>query len=163
MLSLAVLLGTVACGGHDSAANCGTSHLRWRLTRLTDKRPGAPAAMLTARNTGSQACALDGVPELDAQVGKAQGTTSKPKKGKAHRVVLDSGRTIDFPVFYDPHLAPDGYCFITADLDPSLYVTPPHPARHDYGASTQLTDAKGHHLKAQICEDTIQIGPPQPR
>ena len=163
LLSLAVLLGAVAYGDHDGVAGCGTPHLRWKLTRLTDKERGAPAAMLSARNTGSQPCAFDGYPELDAQVGKAQGTTSKPKKAKTARVVLNPGRTVDFPVFYDPHRVPDGYCFITGDLNPSLYVTPPHPAKHDYGTSTQLTDAKGHHLDAQICGDTIEIGPPQQR
>ncbi|MEU5535814.1 DUF4232 domain-containing protein [Streptomyces sp. NPDC020362] len=160
---MAVLLGTVACGDHNSAAACGTPHLRWKLTRVTGKERGAPAATLSARNTGSQPCAFDGYPELDAQVGKAQGTTSKPKKAKAARVVLNPGRTIDFPVFYNPYGLPDGYCFITGDLTPSLYVTPPHPAPHDYGTSTYLTDAKGHHLNAQICEDTIEIGPPHQR
>lgn len=162
VLGLAMLLGTVACGDHNRVADCGTPHLSWKLTRTADKGRGAPAAVLSARNTGSQPCAFDGYPELEARVGKAQGTTSKPKKGKATRVVLNPDHTVGFPVFYHPDVARDGYCFITGDLHPSLYVSPPHPARHDYGTSTQLTDAKGHHLDAQICDDPIKIGPPQP-
>ncbi|MEU1012546.1 hypothetical protein [Streptomyces sp. NPDC005890] len=30
-------------------------------------------------------------------------------------------------------------------------MTPQHRAAHDYGSLVQLTDAQGHHVRAQVC------------
>ncbi|MGW4165078.1 DUF4232 domain-containing protein [Streptomyces sp. NPDC004788] len=161
VLGLALLTGAVACdGGREDAANCGTADLRWKATRTSGNGRDAPAAVLSATNKGARRCALDGYPELDAHVGKAQGTTAKPEPGKGapDRVVLEPGRTADFALFYDPYPR-KGYCFMDGFLDPSLYVIPPRPARGDYGTPTELTDAKGRQLPAQICGDDVLIGP----
>ncbi|MFI8827649.1 DUF4232 domain-containing protein [Streptomyces sp. NPDC053431] len=161
VLGLVVLSGAVACdGGREGAANCGTADLSWRVTRTSGDGRDAPAAVLSATNKGAARCALDGYPELNAHVGKAQGTTAKPRPGQgaAARVVLKPGGTVDFPLFYDPYPS-GGYCFMDGFLSPSLYVTPPHPAPGDTGAPTELTDAKGRPLPAQVCGDDVLIGP----
>ncbi|MEV5876136.1 DUF4232 domain-containing protein [Streptomyces sp. NPDC052101] len=168
MLGLAALLGLTACGGgqghsHAAAAPsaCGSPQLRWKWTRLADKPSGAPAALLTATNTSSKPCAFDGYPQLQVWVGKAQDVQSEPgKKAEPVRLVLDPGRTADFPLFYQPYDVPRGSCWIAGDLNASSGVVPPHPAKRDYGSFVHLTDTSGHRLPAQVCSDTIQIRPP---
>ncbi|MCX2183173.1 DUF4232 domain-containing protein [Streptomyces sp. SKN60] len=161
VLGMALLTGAVACGGgRDGAAHCGTADLRWKATRTSGDGQEEPAAVLSATNKGGAPCALDGYPELDAHVGKAQGTTAKPQPGREtpDRVVLEPGETADFALFYDPKPDSD-YCFMDGVLDPSLYVYPPHPAPDDHGTPAELTDAKGRHVPAQICGDDVRIGP----
>ncbi|MFI8963932.1 DUF4232 domain-containing protein [Streptomyces sp. NPDC053493] len=118
--------------------------------------------MLSATNTGTRPCVLDGYPQLDIHVGKAQGASSKPKGTAAAppRHVLDPGRTAAYPVFYDPYESSPGTCFMPADSHASVYVSPPHPVPPDYGTPSELTDAKGRPLDPQVCGDSIEMGPP---
>ncbi|XES00896.1 hypothetical protein HEP87_61175 [Streptomyces sp. S1D4-11] len=46
---------------------------------------------------------------------------------------------------------------------PSVDVRPPHPARNDYGASMEMTDAHGPHLPAAVCGVIVQSGSPRLR
>ncbi|KUN05201.1 hypothetical protein AQI95_17135 [Streptomyces yokosukanensis] len=173
VLGLAVLAGLAACGsghgdsdsrGRARAAACGSPQLRWKWTPTADRRPGAPAAQLSATNKRSQPCTLDGYPQVKVWVGKAQDVYSEPRKNaKPVRLVLDPGRTVDFPLFYEAQDVPRGSCWIAGDYDASSDVVPPHPAKRDYGSFVHPTDAKGHRLPTQVCSDTIRLDPPRLR
>ncbi|MGW2706284.1 DUF4232 domain-containing protein [Streptomyces sp. NPDC001340] len=149
---------------HPRPAACGSPQLRWKWTRLADRPAGAPAAVLSARNRSAKPCAFDGYPQLHVGVGKAQDVESAPKKEAVPvRLVLDPGRTVDFPLFYQPHDVPRMSCWIAGDYNASSDVVVPRPAKHDYGSFVHVTDAKGHRLPTQVCSDTIQVGPPHLR
>ncbi|WP_225829832.1 DUF4232 domain-containing protein [Streptomyces sp. NK08204] len=165
ILTLAVLLGLSSCGGgHTRAAACGSHQLRWKWTLLADKPAGAPTAMLSATNRRARPCAFDGYPQLDVWVGKAQDVQSEPvKKAVPVRLELKPGRTVDFPLFYQPHEVPRESCWISGEYNASSDVVPPHPAQHDYGSFVHPTDAQGHRLPTQVCSDTVQLGPPHLR
>ncbi|MGW2746630.1 DUF4232 domain-containing protein [Streptomyces sp. NPDC001450] len=160
-----MLLGLTACGwGHTRPAACGSPQLRWKWTRSADKPAGAAAAMLSARNRSAKPCAFDGYPQLHVWVGKAQDVESEPTKTATPvRLVLDPGRTVDFPLYYQPHVVPRESCWIAGNYNASSDVVAPHPAKHDYGRFVHVTNAKGHRLPTQVCSDTIRIGPPHLR
>ncbi|MEU1401846.1 DUF4232 domain-containing protein [Streptomyces sp. NPDC005728] len=166
-LGLVLLLGATACGQADSSsdtriASCGTPELSWKMTLLPGKPHHTPAATLSATHKGSKSCAFDGYPELDFRVGKGAEAFSKPKTSTPVHLELNPGHSIEFPVFYDPIGSPPGDCEIAAEYDPSVFVTPPHRAREDYGSRLQLTDAKGKHVRAQVCgADDPKLGAPQ--
>ncbi|WP_369364842.1 DUF4232 domain-containing protein [Streptomyces sp. CG4] len=175
-LSLVVLLGAAACGKeHDTAtqpsrgssdarpAVCGSSQLSWKLTLLPGKPHNTPTAMLSAAHKGAKPCAFDGYPGLEYFVGKGPASDAKPKKSTPVHLVLKPGHSIAFPVFYDAVGSPSESCDISAEYDPSISVTPPHRAPHDdYGSLVQLTDTRGHHVRAQVCgPDDPLLGPPQ--
>ncbi|MGV9245575.1 DUF4232 domain-containing protein [Streptomyces sp. NPDC003710] len=145
------------------AAACRTPQLRWKLTRLEGKTHNAPTALLSATNTGTRPCAFDGYPGIDVYVGKGPSVSSKPKSITSVRLVLNAGHAAEFPLFYTPTAGPHGSCFIPGDDDPRVSVRPPHAAAGDYGASAQLTDVNGRHLRVQVCGTTIQLGAPQLR
>ena len=162
-LGLVALTGATACGnGHSTTAQpegdksharpaaCGTPQLSWKMSLLPGKH-SAPAATLSATRKGSGSCAFDGYPVLDFWVGKGPSATSKPKTSAPVHLVLNQGHSIEFPVFYDPVGSPPGNCEVMAEYDPRVAVTPPHRAAHDYGAALRLTDASGHHVRAQVC------------
>ncbi|MEU6366727.1 DUF4232 domain-containing protein [Streptomyces sp. NPDC046931] len=151
-----------ASSNPTGAAACATPQLRWKLTRLDRKTHNAPTALLSATNTGTRPCAFDGYPDIDVYVGKGPSVSSKPKRVTSVRLVLNAGHAVEFPLFYAPTADPQGSCFIPGDDDPRISVRPPHAAGGDYGASAQLTDVKGRHLRAQVCGTTIQLGAPQP-
>ncbi|MEU6085564.1 DUF4232 domain-containing protein [Streptomyces sp. NPDC047085] len=166
-LGLAVLLGAAACGNDQGPADarpaaCGTPQLSWKMVRLPGKPHKTPAATLSARNKGPKSCAFDGYPALSVYVGKGPSADAKPKKATPVHLVLDSGRTIEFPVFYDPIGAP-GDCDVSAEYNPRVDVRPPHPAAHDYGSPVRLTDAKGHQVRAQVCGPDMLLGAPRLR
>ncbi|MEU5536841.1 DUF4232 domain-containing protein [Streptomyces sp. NPDC020362] len=142
---------------------CATPQLHWKLTRPHGTSHGAPTALLSARNTGTRPCAFDGYPDLDVYVGKGPSVSSKPKSTRPVRLVLNSTRTVEFPVFYAATAALHGSCFIPGHDSPRISVRPPHAAARDYGAFVQLTDANGHRLRAQVCGTGMQLGSPHLR
>jgi hypothetical protein len=182
-ISLTVVLAAAACGSADHvatqpttgpsqatasastgarrAAGCGTRQLRWKLTRLAGNPRSASAALLSATNTGTTPCVFDGYPDLEVHAGKGPSVSSKPQATTPVRHVLNPGRGIEFPLFYETSASPQGSCFIPADDDPSIDVRPPHPARNDYGASIEMTDAHGRRLRATVCGVIVQMGSPR--
>ncbi|MES4893206.1 DUF4232 domain-containing protein [Streptomyces sp. NPDC096012] len=165
-LGLAVLLGTAACGTDGSSSDtrtdrCRTSQLAWKMTRLPGRRQDAPAAALSAENTGSKSCAFDGYPDIDVYVGKGPSADGKPKKGATPvDVELNPGHTVEFPLFYDATAAPGGGCEVSAEYDPRISVVPPHA---EDGSLVEMTDAKGRHVRAQVCGLDIELGSPRLR
>ncbi|MFJ8197815.1 DUF4232 domain-containing protein [Streptomyces sp. NPDC096152] len=174
-LGLVVLLGAAACGkDHNTAtqpskgssdarpAACGSSQLSWKLALLPGKPHHTPTAMLSAAHKGPRPCAFDGYPGLEFWVGKGPSADAKPKKSTPVRLVLKPGHSIEFPVFYDAVGSPSESCDLLAENDPRISVTPPHHAAHDYGSRVRLTDAEGHHVRAQVCgPDDPLLGAPQ--
>lgn len=170
-----VLLGAGACGkDHSTAAQpgkdspdahpvaCATPQLDWKMSLLSGKSHNTPAATLTATHRGPKPCAFDGYPQLDFWAGKGPSAESKPKTSTPVHLVLNPGHSIEFPVFYDPIGSSPGDCELSAELDPRVSVTPPHRAAHDYGARLRLTDAKGKHVRAQVCgPNDPELGAPQ--
>ncbi|MCT9006069.1 DUF4232 domain-containing protein [Streptomyces rhizosphaerihabitans] len=150
-----------ASTGARRAAACGTRQLRWKLTRLTGNPRSASAALLSATNTGTAPCAFDGYPAVEVHAGKGPSVSSKPKAPAPVRHVLNPGRGIEFPLFYETSASPDGSCFLPAEDDASIDVRPPHPARNDYGTSIEMTDAHGRHLRAAVCGVVVQMGSPR--
>ncbi|MFF3000791.1 DUF4232 domain-containing protein [Streptomyces sp. NPDC057950] len=161
-----MLLGAGACGEGAGAsgiriAACRTPQLSWKMTLLPGKPHNTPTATLSAAHKGSQPCAFDGYPELSVHVGKGPSADSRPKKRTPVRLVLKPGHSIAIPVFYDAVGSPSGSCEVMADYNPRVDVRPPHPATHDYGSRVQLTDAKGHHRRAQVCDLDMLLGVPE--
>jgi hypothetical protein len=165
VLGLAVLLGLTAWGWIRShGAACGSPQLRWTWTRPAGEPSDGSAATLSATNKSSHRCVFDGYPQIHVWVGKAQDVQSEPEKnGGPVMVVLNPGRTVDFPLFYQPNDVPRYHCWIGAEDNASSDVVPPHPRKHDYGSFVHVTDAKGHPLPTQVCSDTLRVGPPQLR
>ncbi|MBN0048772.1 DUF4232 domain-containing protein [Streptomyces actuosus] len=164
LIGLVTLPVTAACGRHPSVADCRSPHLHWRLTRLSERAPGAPAALLSGTNTGARPCAFDGYPQLDVRVGKAQGVRSEPReKGEPARLVVEPGRTVDVPLFYRPDGGAPGSCWIAGGYNASSRVVPPHATGDDDGSPVHFTDAGGHRLPTQVCSDTLRMGPPRLR
>ncbi|MEU8471463.1 DUF4232 domain-containing protein [Streptomyces sp. NPDC029006] len=165
-LGLLVLLGTAACGNdHGSSdarpAVCRTSQLGWKMTRLPGKRQTTPAATLSAENKGAKSCAFDGYPDIDVYIGKGPSADGKPKKGATPvHLELNPGHTVEFPLFYEATPAPGGGCEVAAEYDPSITVVPPHTKD---GSLVRMTDAKGRHVRAQVCGAGIELGSPQLR
>ncbi|MFF1281535.1 DUF4232 domain-containing protein [Streptomyces sp. NPDC058299] len=165
-LGLLVLLGTAACGnGHGSSdarpAVCRASQLGWKMTRLPGKQQTTPSATLSAENKGSASCAFDGYPGIDVYIGKGPSADGKPKKGATPvHVELNPGHTVEFPLFYEATAAPGGSCEVSAEYDPSITVVPPHT---EDGSVVKMTDAKGRHVRAQVCGVGIELGSPQLR
>ncbi|MGW3200786.1 DUF4232 domain-containing protein [Streptomyces sp. NPDC001118] len=151
-----------ASAGVRPGAACATQQLRWRLTRLADKSSKAPTALLSATNTSTAPCAFNGYPELHAYAGKGPAVWSEPKAKAPVRLVLDHGKTVDFPLFYPAAPAANGSCSIPVDDDPRIEVLPPHPAHTDYGASVQIIDAHGRQVRPVFC-DTVHVGAPRLR
>ncbi|MFI1164026.1 hypothetical protein ACH4UM_10460 [Streptomyces sp. NPDC020801] len=87
---------------------------------------------------------------------------SEPEKSTPVRLVLNPGHTIEYPLFHPASRAVRGYCAMEPDLEPSIDVRPPHPARTDYGAGLHMTDVHGRRLHAVVC-DTIRMGAPRLR
>jgi hypothetical protein len=165
-LGLAVLLGTAACGNDQSSSDtrivaCRTSQLNWKMTRLPGKQQNAPAAALSAENKGSKSCAFDGYPDIDVYVGKGPSAAGKPKKGATPvHLELNPGHTVEFPLFYEATAAPGDGCEVSAEYDPGITVVPPHTRD---GSLVKMTDAKGRHVRAQVCGIDIELGSPQLR
>ncbi|MDF3302305.1 DUF4232 domain-containing protein [Streptomyces tropicalis] len=149
--------------GSRHPAACGTRRLRWRLTRVADRTGNAPAAVLGATNGGAVPCAFDGYPGFDVHLGKGPQVSSKPRTAARVRQVLNPGRGLDFPLYYQATASRDGSCFIPARENPRIEVRPPHPGRGDYGAPLRLTDGHGRRLRAAVCGFGITIGAPRPR
>ncbi|WP_225826232.1 DUF4232 domain-containing protein [Streptomyces naphthomycinicus] len=165
-LGLVVLLGAAACGNDQGSADarpvaCGTSQLGWKMTRLADEQRNTPAAVLSAENKGSKSCAFDGYPDIDVYIGKGASAAGKPKKGATPvRLELRPGHTVEFPLFYAASAAPGDACEVSAEYDPSITVVPPHTKD---GSLVRMTDAKGRHVRAQVCGIDIELGSPRLR
>ncbi|MYX98402.1 DUF4232 domain-containing protein [Streptomyces sp. SID486] len=165
-LGLVVTLGSAACGTDRSASDarsvaCRTSQLDWKMTRLLGKHPDGGAATLSAENNGPKSCAFDGYPDIDVHIGKGPAADGKPKRGAAPvHVELHPGHTVEFPLFYEATAAPGDGCEVSAAYDPSITVVPPHTKD---GSSVRMTDAKGRHVRAQVCDFDIEVGAPQLR
>ncbi|UXY32943.1 DUF4232 domain-containing protein [Streptomyces sp. HUAS TT20] len=165
-VGLVMLLGAAACGQSGSGsesriAACATPQLSWKMTLLPGKPHDTPTAMLSAAHKGSKPCAFDGYPELSVYVGKGPSADSKPKQSTPVHLVLKPGHSIAIPVFYDAVGSPSGSCEVMAEYNPRVEVRPPHPTAHDYGSRVQLTDEKGHHRRAQVCDLDMLLGAPQ--
>ncbi|MGW7383329.1 DUF4232 domain-containing protein [Streptomyces sp. NPDC054794] len=160
------MLSAAACGQSDSVSDariaaCGTSQLSWKMTLLPGKPHNTPTATLSAAHMGSKPCAFDGYPELSVHVGKGPSADSKPKESAPVHLLLKAGHSIAIPVFYDAIGSPSGSCEVMAEYNPRVDVRPPHPTAHDYGSRVELTDAKGHHRRAQVCDLDMLLGAPQ--
>ncbi|MEU6403060.1 DUF4232 domain-containing protein [Streptomyces sp. NPDC046985] len=148
--------------GAPRLADCGGDRLRWTLTRLHGAaRRHAPAALLSAANTGGAPCAFDGYPSLEVYVGKGPSVSAAPASAGRVRLVLLHGRSAQFPLYY-PAAPFHGYCALPAHVTPSVAVRPPHPSRTDAGALLTMTDAHGRRVRAVVCGD-IRIGTPRVR
>jgi hypothetical protein len=116
---------------------------------------------LSAANTGTTPCAFDGYPDVEVHAGKGPSVSSRPKAPAPVRHVLNPGRSIEFPLFYETSASPHGSCFLPAEDDAGIDVRPPHPARNDYGASIEMTDAQGRHVRAAVCGIVVRMGSPR--
>ncbi|MFF9089935.1 DUF4232 domain-containing protein [Streptomyces sp. NPDC014991] len=165
-LGLVVLLGTAACGNDQGSSDarpaaCRTSQLGWKMTRLPGKQRNTPVATLSAENKGSKACVFDGYPSIDVYIGKGPSADGKPKKGATPvHVQLNPDRTVEFPLFYEATAVRGDGCEVSAEYDPSITVVPPHTKD---GSLIKMTDAKGRHVRAQVCGTDIELGSPQLR
>ncbi|MFI1539591.1 DUF4232 domain-containing protein [Streptomyces anandii] len=146
----------------SAGAACGTAQLRWKLTLLADKPGKVPTALLSVTNTSPAPCAFDGYPKMHAYAGKGPAVWSEPKAKAPVRLLLNHGKTVNFPLFYPASPSADGSCAIPVDDAPRIEVLPPHPASADYGASLQITDPHGRHVTPVFC-DTIHMGAPRPQ
>ncbi|MEV6837266.1 DUF4232 domain-containing protein [Streptomyces sp. NPDC051133] len=163
-LGLVALLGTAACGKDQGSSDarpvaCQASQLGWKMTRLSGGRQSTPAATLSAENKGSKPCAFDGYPEIDVYVGKGPSADGRPKKGATPvHSELNPGHAVEFPLFYEATATPGDGCEVSAEYDPSITVVPPHTRK---GSLIKMTDAKGRHVRAQVCGTGIELGSPQ--
>ncbi|MFI2763493.1 DUF4232 domain-containing protein [Streptomyces echinatus] len=165
-LGLVLLLGTAACDTDHGSSDarpvaCRASQLGWKMTRLPGKRQDTPAATLSAENKGTKSCTFDGYPDIDVYIGKGPSAGGKPKKGAGPvRLRLSPRHTVEFPLFYEATAAPGDGCEVSAEYDPSITVTPPHAKD---GSLVRMTDARGKHVRAQVCDIDIELGSPQLR
>ncbi|MCS0605925.1 DUF4232 domain-containing protein [Streptomyces sp. LP11] len=165
-LGLVTLLAAVGCGRSDSAsdariADCGSAQLSWKMTLRPGTPRHTPTATLSAAHKGSTPCAFDGYPRLSVSVGKGPSADSRPQRRTPVHLLLKPGHSIAIPVFYDAVGSPSGSCQVMAEYDPRVEVRPPHPGAHDYGSRVPLTDARGQHRRAQVCDSDMLLGAPE--